>query len=191
MADIKKKQIKKRAVIIKTAAITITAVIVLAVSSVCIIRAVCPVKYRDEVYKYSAKHRLEPEFIFAVIKTESGFKANAESDAGAIGLMQVMPETAAYIAGINGIEGFNTRDLYNAEMNIMIGCAYIRYLLDKFIDVKTAAAAYNAGEGNVAAWLMRGEYSVDGKTLKKIPFKETEQYIKKIDIYMGIYKHIL
>ena len=143
-------------------------------------RGLYPWKYGAEISKYAAQYGFAPELIFAVVKTESGFDRFAVSGAGASGLMQLMPATAEFISEKEGFDGFKTGGLFDAETNICLGCAYLRYLADKFGDIRLALCAYNAGEGNVAAWLIDSRYSSAGKPLYKIPFKETERYYKKV-----------
>ncbi len=179
---------RKKAVI--TTVSIVSAVAFVTLLSVFLLKAVFPVRYREAVLKYSAEAGLEPRFVFAVIKTESSFDPDAISNAGAIGLMQLMPATAAFIAQKNGLE-FNVYELYNPERNIMIGCTYLKYLIARFGDKQTAMCAYNAGEGNVAAWLNDARYSGDGKTLFAVPFAETGNYIKRVNFAEKIYKYVV
>lgn len=147
------------------------------------IRAAYPIKYGEEIAKWYA----DRAFILSVIKAESWFDENATSNAGACGLMQLMPETAAYIAQKYGVEEY---DLYSAQDNIRLGCLYISYLEKRFSDRKTLLAAYNAGEGTVNGWLKNREYSSDGVSLTVVPYTETEKYIKKTEKYYRIYQKI-
>ena len=183
-----KKQKDKIALRITAAvmAVFFVGMIVFAVS----IYLLYPVKYKNEINKYSAEYGFERRLIYAVVKTESGFDKDAESGAGASGLMQLMPSTADFIADKTGCGEISGADLFVPEINIKLGCAYLRYLADKFGDKKLALYAYNAGEGNVAAWLINPEYSNDGKSLYKIPFKETEQYYIKVARAEKIYGYI-
>lgn len=133
-------------------------------------------KYEDDVY-----------LILSVIKAESDFNSKARSGAGAIGLMQIMPSTAQFTAEKYNVDSF---DLFQPEDNIKIGCAYLRYLKEKFKVTETALAAYNAGEGTVSAWLKDERYSSDGESLYFVPYKETREYIQKIKKYYRIYLKI-
>ena len=130
--------------------------------------------------------------VFSVIKTESNFKSNAESQAGAIGLMQITPKTADYIAEMLKISDY---DLLDAYTNVWFGCYYLKYLLNKFSLLNVALCAYNAGEGNVALWLNNQDYSTDKINLSVIPFKETKEYLAKIlktyKKYSELYGNIL
>ncbi|MGN0452628.1 MAG: lytic transglycosylase domain-containing protein [Ruminococcus sp.] len=137
-----------------------------------------PLKYSAEISKASEEYDLEPEYICAVIYTESSFDPNAQSHAGAKGLMQLMPETFLWLAETRG-EDLNTDDLWDAETNIDYGCYYLRYLINHYGDKYTACAAYNAGNV-VSHWLSDERYSSDGITLSYIPYGETADYVDKI-----------
>ena len=138
-----------------------------------------PIKYKEEVYCYAEEFSLNPNLVFSIIKAESGFNKNAVSEKGAKGLMQIIDGTASYIAKLLGEKEY---DIFSPNTNIRFGCFYLRLLLDKFYEEKTALCAYNAGEGKVNNWLKNKEYSADGVNLILSPYKETEQYIKKIYI---------
>lgn len=152
--------------------------IVAAVSAFFTARAVYPVKFSEEISEYAEKNGLRVSLVYAVINTESGFCENKVSEKGATGLMQLMPSTAKFVA--ETFCGEERGDLFSPETNIRYGTRYLRYLKDKFKSEDTALAAYNAGEGNAAKWLADKNYSVDGVTLIKIPFKETERYVKRV-----------
>ena len=136
-----------------------------------------PLKYREEVFNSSDKYSLSRATVYALIKTESSFNSRAKSNKGAKGLMQITDKTGEFIAKKLCQEEY---DLFNVEDSIEFGCYYIRYLIDKFGNERTALIAYNAGEGNVSNWLKDNRYSEDGEYLKEIPFDETKDYIDKI-----------
>lgn len=153
------------------------------------LRAAFPVRFRKAVEKNAEETGVEISLIYAVIRTESSFRENAVSEKGAIGLMQILPSTADHILRYYGFQDqFN---LFDGEDNIRCGVYYLQYLLNKFSDERTALAAYNAGEGRVAAWLCEREYSSDGKTLSDIPYPETKRYVDKIERVKTIYSVIL
>ena len=137
---------------------------------------------RKTVLQYSNA----PALAFSVIKAESGFSEHAVSEAGAVGLMQLMPSTAQFVCEQNQIE-FDAERLQDGEYNVMLGCIYLNYLSSRFADVKTMLAAYNAGEGVVSTWLKNTQYSDDGVHLKSIPYPETKSYVKKVLNYQKIY----
>lgn len=128
---------------------------------------------------------LSPALAYAVMKAESNFEESAVSSAGAVGLMQLLPSTAQFIAERSGIP-FLPEHLFDGEYNTRLGCAYLAYLLERF-EEETALAAYNAGEGTVQGWLSDPHCSEDGRTLIRIPYAETRRYLKKISFFRKIY----
>mgnify|MGYP002801541426 CR=1 FL=1 len=122
---------------------------------------------------------LEPALVYAIMKAESNFNENAVSKSGAVGLMQLMPSTAEFICRKQGLV-FHGEKLFDGAYNVMIGCMYMTYLLNRFSDERTAICAYNAGEGTVSDWLQNPQYSSDGLTLHTIPYTETRNYEKKV-----------
>lgn len=144
-----------------------------------------PVAYSSYITKYAAKNDLDPYLVIAVIKQESNFVADARSKYAG-GLMQLTQVTADEYADKLGMVSYNYMD---PETNIRIGCYVLSTLIDKYDNVDTALAAYNAGVGNVDSWLKNPDYSSDGETLYNIPFSETRHYVKKVNQYMEIYKN--
>ncbi|OON96881.1 MAG: lytic transglycosylase [Candidatus Epulonipiscium fishelsonii] len=148
-----------------------------------------PTPYREWVDYVSAYYEVDPLFVYAIIQTESNFDKNALSRSGAKGLMQIMDKTGKWGAEECGYENFKPHMLFDPETNIHIGTWYISKLIRQYEgNLDTALIAYNAGSGNVAKWKANTKYSKDGKTIKNIPFKETEEYVKKVQIHYKIYK---
>lgn len=145
----------------------------------------CPEKYSKYIEKYAYEYDVPKELIYAVIKTESGFDSSAVSNKGAVGLMQMMPETFEWLTKDILRDNHDVGMLYDPETNIKYGTYYLSRLHRRFGSWDTAIAAYNGGEGNVAEWLTDGKYSDDGINLKinKIPreFRETKNYVKKVN----------
>ncbi|MFY9264497.1 MAG: lytic transglycosylase domain-containing protein [Solirubrobacterales bacterium] len=140
-----------------------------------------PLRHDDIIRQQARDKKLEPALIAAVIYRESGFRPR-ESPAGAQGLMQILPATAKYIAGLSGGTEFETGDLATPQINIAYGSYYLAYLLDQYDgDEITALAAYNAGEGRVRHWLQESGKS-GGKIsdADEIPFPETRKYVKDV-----------
>lgn len=149
-----------------------------------------PVKFEQEVKKYSAVYGLDEYFVYAVIAAESSFDPEAESPVGAKGLMQLMPSTAEWLIGKYKLEA-DSENLFDADNNILLGCCYLAYLNKCFDNnPQLVLAAYNGGEGNVRKWLQNELYSEDGKSLSAIPYKETANYVEKVSTYYEIYKDI-
>lgn len=146
-----------------------------------------PIKYQQIVEEASQKYNIDKYFIYAVISTESSFREDIESHAGAKGLMQVLPSTAEWLNEKYKLN-LDEENLFDPKTNIEFGCCYLSFLIQKFEVLKTACAAYNAGQGNVDEWL--NKYSDDGKNLNYIPFKETEKYVKRVMTRYEIYKDL-
>ncbi len=144
-----------------------------------------PVKYSAYITKYANENNLDPYLVIALIKQESNFIADARSEYAG-GLMQLTEVTADEYAKKLDMTDYNYMD---PETNIKIGCFVLASLIDKYENVDTALAAYNAGVGNVDGWLENPDYSSDGKTLYYIPFSETRHYVKKVNQYIDIYKN--
>lgn len=155
------------------------------------IKDIYPLKYYNYVDKYSTMYDLDKFLVLSVIKAESNFDKNAVSHEGARGLMQITPSTGEWIAEKMNLIEFSVDKLYDPEINIFMGCWYLNNLRKEFKDnYVLVLSAYNAGRGNVNKWLKNEEYSLDGKNLDYIPFKETELYIKKIKFNYNVYKYL-
>lgn len=139
-----------------------------------------PLPYYDVVLEQATAQQVDPWLVFAIMRAESRFNQQAESAAGARGLMQVMPATAAWItqkAGDDIPEG----DLYQPEFNICLGCWYLNYLQVNFTyRTPLVIAAYNAGPAQVEQWLEAGIWSGEADDLDTIPFAETRNYVKSV-----------
>jgi soluble lytic murein transglycosylase len=138
-----------------------------------------PLAYDSIVRGHAENYRLDAALVAAVIYQESKFDAEARSDAGAVGLMQLQPETAKGIALRTGGSRFRVDDLTNPEINVRYGSWYLRHLLDKYDDERLALAAFNAGQGNVDEWRREG---------KGIAFAETRAYVDRVRELRGIYR---
>jgi soluble lytic murein transglycosylase len=138
-----------------------------------------PLAYDSIVRGHAENYRLDPALLAAVIYQESKFDPEARSDAGAVGLMQLQPETARGIALRTGGSAFRVDDLTNPEINVRYGSWYLRHLLDKYDDEQLALAAFNAGQGNVDSWRDQG---------KGIAFAETRAYVDRVEKLEGIYR---
>lgn len=150
-----------------------------------------PIKYEELVEKYADENRVDKFLIYAIIKTESDFKSDAESNLGARGLMQIMKTTFEWVRYRFGdSEDLAFDIMYEPEQNIRYGCYLISYLIDYFGSVELAVCAYHAGIGNVDSWLQNPEYSKDGARLDVIPISDTEYYLKKVTDALNIYHNL-
>jgi len=138
-----------------------------------------PLDYQAIVRGHSRNYHLDPALLAAVIYQESKFRAHARSSSGAVGLMQLLPSTAEGIAVHTGGTKFRVSDLDDPEINVRYGSWYLRHLLDKYGDERTALAAYNAGQENVDHWRAEG---------KGIEFAETRHYVKRVEHLKTLYR---
>lgn len=153
-----------------------------------VFRLSLPQKYKELVEYYAEEYRLPTELLYAVIKTESNFDSDAVSRAGAVGLMQIMPETFAWLTEKTG-ERLSSERLTDPEINIRYGAFFLHFLYEYYGNYETALAAYNAGMGNVTKWLLSDEYAKDG-ILVKIPFRETDRYVRLVTKRAEQYKKL-
>ena len=178
---------KKKKIIIGSI-IAVIVLIALVVPQRNILKMIYKLDYTEYIYEYAEEYDVDPMLIATVIRVESKFNRNIKSKSGAIGLMQLMEETALEEADEVG-ENINvTERLYNPEVNIRIGTKYIAKLLNKYDNYLLAMAAYNAGMGKVDSWIEDGIIKDDGSDIEKIPLKETNNYVRKIARDYRIYK---
>jgi soluble lytic murein transglycosylase len=139
-----------------------------------------PLQHEQVIRQQAAKKQLDPALIAGVIYAESKF-SDAQSSAGALGLMQLLPSTAHFIAQRTGGSAFTTEDLSTPDVNIAYGSWYLRYLLDRYDENEVLAlAAYNGGETNVNKWIAQAHDNGSAFALDDIPFPETRAYVEKV-----------
>jgi soluble lytic murein transglycosylase len=132
------------------------------------------------IRQQAAQKHLDPALVAAVIYAETKFDPRPSS-AGAQGLMQLMPQTAEFLARRSGGVNFHVSDLATPRVNIAYGSYYLRYLIDHYGgNVPLGLAAYNAGEANVDAWVARAHARGHPLTVGQIPFAETRLYVEKV-----------
>ena len=153
-------------------------------------KLIYPQKYEAIVESCAADYQLDSELIYAVIWTESKFKEDALSSAGAKGLMQLTQETYDWTKQDLQLWISDNGDIWLPENNIRAGSALLRFLLNHYGSPEVAFCAYNAGMGNVNGWLESREYSDDGFTLNTIPYPETRKYVDKVNHTYEIYRSI-
>ncbi|MCL2378075.1 MAG: lytic transglycosylase domain-containing protein [Defluviitaleaceae bacterium] len=149
-----------------------------------------PVRYMHIIEANAGE--IDHAVILAVIMAESSFRPYVQSRAGAQGLMQLMPATAEWIAGLMGKTDFDPETIWKPEVNIALGSFYLNWLKRRYNgDLGLAIAAYNAGQGRVNSWLADPELSSDGITLDTIPFPETRNYVERVEFNRRAYDIIL
>ncbi len=141
-----------------------------------------PLAYEEIIRGHARNYELDPALIAAVIYRESKFEPDARSSSGAVGLMQLLPDTARGIAINTGGSQFVVSDLEDPEINVRYGSFYLRRLIRKYGELPLALAAYNAGQTNVDEWRADG---------RGIAFPETREYVDAVlesqEVYASAY----
>jgi soluble lytic murein transglycosylase len=137
-----------------------------------------PLAYEEIIRGHARNYDLDPALLAAVIYRESKFDADARSSSGAVGLMQLLPDTARGIATLTGGSRFVLSDLDDPEINVRYGSFYLRRLIQKYGEISLALAAYNAGQANVDQWTEEG---------RGIVFPETEEYVDEVLEFQDVY----
>ena len=154
-----------------------------------VMKKIYPLKYSEYVEKYAEEYNIDKYLVYAIIKAESNFEEDAKSTSNAVGLMQIMEATAIETANKIDIN-ISEEDLFNPELNIKLGLKYFTSLLEKYNNCNLAIIAYNAGIGNVDKWIEDDIIKEDGTDIEKVPFKETNNYVRKILRDYKIYKEL-
>ena len=154
-----------------------------------ILKQIYPIKYNQYVEKYCKKYDVDKYLIYAIIKAESNFKEDVVSHKGANGLMQIMYPTAKEIAKKIDLS-IDENSILEPNVNINIGTKYISTLMEKYNNTSLALAAYNAGSSNVDSWIKDKTIKNDGSNVENIPYKETNNYVRKILRDYKIYKNL-
>lgn len=160
-----------------------------------ILEQIYPIQYSEYVEKYSEENNVDRYMIYAIIKAESNFNPNVKSKSNAIGLMQLLEDTAIEMSNAVDEQSVTEKQLYQPETNIKLGISYYAYLLKHYEGNNVLAlTAYNAGMGNVDTWIKTGVIRADGADIENIPYKETNNYVRKIlrdyQIYIKLYDKI-
>jgi soluble lytic murein transglycosylase len=140
-----------------------------------------PLPHREQVFRYAQDNGLDPYLVAAVIRTESRFVAAARSPKGAVGLMQLMPETGRWVATQLDYPGFSATMLADPDISIRFGTWYLASLKREFQNNDILSlAAYNGGRGNVRQWINQFGWPADFRDISQIPFRETRDYVGKV-----------
>ena len=157
----------------------------------CFEKNASPREYEEYITVYADKYGIPEALVYAIVRTESKFDSGAVSSAGAVGLMQMLPDTFKWLTDEILFDHFDSGMLYDPETNIRYGTYYLSRLYDRYGRWDLALAAYNGGVGNVDKWLADDSYADGEGGLKRIPFRETRQYVKKVmdawDMYERLY----
>lgn len=187
---------------------------VIAAASVCALLLVCltvfwargwepekqkliyPLEYEQELLNAAEEFEIDPCLLAALVYCESSFRADAVSNVGAIGLMQIMPETGEWLSGKIELDGeYTVESLYEPEVNLRLGCWYLSFLHRRYDGRwQEALTAYIAGQGQVDKWLKDPALSADGRTLDVIPGQDVKEYAAKVlrthEIYREAYPDV-
>lgn len=175
---------------------TVAALALLALAAYAVVRgahhpppgAGLPLQDASIIRAQAAEKHLDPALIAAVIYAESEFHPRTSS-AGALGLMQILPETAHFIARKSGGTRFTTEDLATPEINLAYGSWYLRYLLNRYENNETdAVAAYNAGLAHVDEWVAAAHAEGRHMQIEDIPYPETQEYVRRVERVQGEYR---
>ena len=147
-----------------------------------------PMPYKQQVMQHAEARELDPSIIYGVMRRESLFDPLARSSVGALGLMQLMPSTARRVAKSLGMKRPRKSDILRVENNIRLGTHYLRTVMNRFDNnVALAAAAYNAGPGNVKRWLPKNTIMSADLWVETVPFKETRNYVQAVLAYSTVF----
>lgn len=147
-----------------------------------------PIRHNQDIALSSQAYGVDPYLVAAIIRVETNFDPDKVSKKGAIGLMQLMPETAEWIVERAGYAEETSQLLHRADVNIEVGAWYVKSLYNQFDDNPIAVlAAYNAGPGNVRKWLDGGTWDGTLKNIGDIPFGETRHYVQRVLYYYDKY----
>jgi soluble lytic murein transglycosylase len=150
-----------------------------------------PAPYADSLLKYSAERNLDPRFVLAIMRQESRYRADVKSYAAARGLMQFISATSDKIAAELGKTNFKQDQLYDPPTAILFGSQYLSNLFRQFpAEEQAVAASYNAGEDNIARWLMRSKSSDADRYVPEIVFSQSKDYVYKVMANYRVYQVI-
>lgn len=157
------------------------------------LKIIYPTTYQEYIEKYAVDNGVDPYMIYAIIKAESNFKPDVKSKSNAIGLMQLLEGTAVEMSNSIDNNTVTEDELYDPETNIKLGTSYFAYLVKHYKgNTILALTAYNAGMGNVDTWIKTSVIRSDGTDIENIPYKETNNYVRKIlrdyQIYLRLYE---
>lgn len=184
----KRKKRKNRGVFLVSFLFILIIIIVLVISTTLFQKPDLP--YYSIVSKYSKEYEVPIALVYAVMYTESSFREDAVSHADAKGLMQITDDTLFWVTEYHfKLKG--ELDIFDPELNIRVGIYYLRYAYKRYGNWDTALASYNAGFGRVDDWLLDSRFSNDGESLYYIPYKETREYVEKVNRRIPYYDSII
>jgi len=152
--------------------------------------ALFPKAYWNDLHRFASQNSLDPYLVASLIRQESEFNPNAISHANAVGLMQLLPGTGRKVAKDLKMRHFTPSQLYTPTVNLELGTAYFKSMIDRFGSPEYALAAYNAGADRVEDWKSQGKYRDMAEFVESIPFTETREYVQAIMRNTSVYKQL-
>ncbi|MCD1258954.1 lytic transglycosylase domain-containing protein [Paenibacillus athensensis] len=166
-------------------------VLILFMNSTFIGRKLYPIYYKQEIRQNATKYQIDPFLIAAIIRVETNYQYHLESKKGAIGIMQLMPDTAQWIVETANLGTYTHDDLHRVEVNIGLGAWYLNWLFNHYDgNMLYAIAAYNAGQGNVNKWKQSDTWDGTIEQVAQIPFGETRHYVQRVLYYYEKYREL-
>ncbi|MCX8032330.1 MAG: lytic transglycosylase domain-containing protein [Thermoleophilia bacterium] len=189
-----KRRVLRWGLVLTLVLVVISAVFGLALTGKMVVPGVServfPIGYPKAIALAAGKYKVDPYLLAAVARAESKYDASAVSRAGAIGVMQLMPETAAWITGLAQWQGPSSPDLTDPQDSVELGACYLAYLAEVFNGhMRAALAAYNAGQGTVKRWVEEAG-GLESFSLEDVRFPETRQFVERVEHYWQIYRRV-
>jgi soluble lytic murein transglycosylase len=183
------RKVNKGKLIFRLICLILVANIVFNYSS--ILKTIFPIPYQHTIFFYAEQNGLDPFLLTAIVKTESNFQAEAISNKGARGLMQIMPDTGMWIIQQTGGHSIETEQLFEPETSIRLGSWYVADLTKEFLGNNIMVlAAYNGGRGNVNEWSAKYGFNGSVDEIDKIPYPETRMFVQKVLLYQKVYRFL-
>lgn len=149
-----------------------------------------PLAYQDIIGRFAGKYDVDPLLVLSVAREESRFDPEARSAAGALGLMQIMPQTAYRLGSNLKLDIHGSREMLDVKNNLHFGICLLSGLINEFSSYSHALAAYNAGAETVRRWLRNGNYRSSDEFIEDIPYGETRDYVKRVITTLFEYKRV-
>lgn len=151
-----------------------------------------PIYYKDQIREHAVHYEVDPFLVASIIRVETNYKPGKESKRGALGIMQLMPDTANWAMEMAKLPSLTMESVkHEANANIQLGTWYIKKLHDEMDGNPIAAiAAYNAGPGNVRSWIKKGLWDGTYENVKNIPVGETRHYVQRVIYYYNQYTDV-
>ena len=194
MRGARRRKRRRRLLLLAIPVVALVAIVAVAVTVVTgrlvvpsISGKVYPIKYESEIATVADKYGVDPYLLAAVARTESGFNPKAESVDGALGIMQLLPTTAKWVAGLNSWKGPKNPSLTDPQDSLELGACYLSYLQRTIHPPMAAIAAYNAGQGIAGQWV-KAAGGADSFGIDDIPYPETKEFVRRVTHWRALFQ---